>query len=95
MTWIDNQIGGPKQLLYSIILSISALHNNLQSHRNINVSSAGQNAICLFGTNLVFLRGDQMSPNGQSALTDYLPYLPVTAHPKVHSNYVGFMNIAE
>ena len=40
-------------LLYPIILPISALHNNLQSHRNINVSSAHQNATCSFGANLL------------------------------------------
>ena len=37
-----------------------------------------------------------MCSSGQSALTGHLPNIVhVTPHLKRHSNYVGFMNIAE
>ena len=80
-------------LLYPIILAIGALHNNLQSHRHINVSAAHKNAVCLFCTNLGIFRGHQMCPSGQSALPGCLSYLPVTLHLKIKSNYVGFITI--
>ena len=74
------------------------LHNIRESHRNINVSSAHQNAVCSFGTNLVFLWVLEVTTcflvvNQLSLVIS--PYLHVTPHLTVHSNYVGFMIISK